>query len=656
MQFRQGIRQFWQNVPHIELILRVITLGLAVGLVMLLLSSLGVFEPLELLSLDLRFWVVRWNKTVKSDIKIVFVEKECRDKLLRDKYATLVDGYANKTKAIGFDLVLPEDSWVDRIWFSADPELSKELDKGIFPDCLRKAFSNNGYPPDGRVDISVTASIEKENPTEKRNVGWEVTDESWISYTIRREKDKLSINDKLNVYDNVEPRNMKFAGSVADSKKVYIAFAKLKGSVESPYNSNNPKKRNAAIKARRKLKEKSRWESSAIQLGKKPLERLEAEHILAPSDRFSKVAKGIGHAHTTASKGEVLRKVPLTIGCEIEGKECVYPYLALQIACDFLHVREENIHVQLGKHIRLVLEERKLFDAGGEVQSDLNNGVVPEALRESFKSRGIPLSDYLSISIEEIDTRWLIDDGDKSFSIKRHEGKFEVCEKGKWAIEIPIDEDGSMYINYVGKFKDNVSILEDMIARDDWPATDIVLVGAGAEDFKEKKDLHKTPLGDHYGVEIQANVIDNIIRNDFLYPIGNWNGVIPLILGLAVGGIWVFRPLSRDSWLTVLFTFYAILSFIIFYFGYWIEFVTPLSALAVIILGYLIHDLRQSDSAESKRLLITLGFSSAIALMLVLSVIMTIRGHKEFGSTIIGTLITSIGAVIVAIITSRKRN
>jgi len=71
-----------------------------------------------------------------------------------------------------------------------------------------------------------------------------------------------------------------------------------------------------------------------------------------------------------------------------------------------------------------------LFSVGLEIQSDLDNGAIPESLRQEFKNNRISLSDDATVSTEEADAGWLITDGDKKYTIKKEDGKLNVLASG----------------------------------------------------------------------------------------------------------------------------------------------------------------------------------------------------------------------------------
>lgn len=67
-----------------------------------------------------------------------------------------------------------------------------------------------------------------------------------------------------------------------------------------------------------------------------------------------------------------------------------------------------------------------LFSVGVEVQSDLNKGIISEGLRQKFENNGVPFSDDASVLVEETNARWLITDRDKTYIVKRQEGKLNI--------------------------------------------------------------------------------------------------------------------------------------------------------------------------------------------------------------------------------------
>ncbi|MEW5736246.1 MAG: adenylate/guanylate cyclase domain-containing protein [Thermodesulfobacteriota bacterium] len=130
---------------------------------------------------------------------------------------------------------------------------------------------------------------------------------------------------------------------------------------------------------------------------------------------------------------------------------------------------------------------------------------------------------------------------------------------------VPVNESGRLLINYLGRAKTFRHISVTDILENRIPASDlsgrIVLVGATAIGIY---DLRVTPFDEVYpGLEIHANVVDNILRNDFLRR-PNWATLVDLaailLLGLALGLMLPRLGVASGTGLAfVLFTAYILL-------------------------------------------------------------------------------------------------
>ena len=103
-------------------------------------------------------------------------------------------------------------------------------------------------------------------------------------------------------------------------------------------------------------------------------------------------------------------------------------------------------------------------------------------------------------------------------------------------IEIPTDEGGNLLINYRGGQKtfphySAYDVIEKTIAPEKLK-NKIVLLGATAIGIY---DMRVTPFAGVFpGVEIHANIIDNILKNNFLFR-PDWIALVDLVIILAVG-------------------------------------------------------------------------------------------------------------------------
>lgn len=73
------------------------------------------------------------------------------------------------------------------------------------------------------------------------------------------------------------------------------------------------------------------------------------------------------------------------------------------------------------------VEANKLqFSIGLEFQGNLDNSIIMEDLKQEFKNNGISLSENAAILIEEIGSRWLINDENKKYTVKKEENKLNI--------------------------------------------------------------------------------------------------------------------------------------------------------------------------------------------------------------------------------------
>jgi adenylate cyclase len=126
---------------------------------------------------------------------------------------------------------------------------------------------------------------------------------------------------------------------------------------------------------------------------------------------------------------------------------------------------------------------------------------------------------------------------------------------GEPASDIPVDDSGSMRINYVGGPGSFAYVsYKDVITGDFDPKLlmgKIVLVGMAATGGG---DLFSTPIsgGQMYGVEIHANAIDTILRGRFVTESGRGISLITILILTAICGVLLPRlTLKRGGLLTI---------------------------------------------------------------------------------------------------------
>jgi len=118
--------------------------------------------------------------------------------------------------------------------------------------------------------------------------------------------------------------------------------------------------------------------------------------------------------------------------------------------------------------------------------------------------------------------------------LKFHEGGVEKVRLGN--IDIPCDFEGKMLINYRGRQKtfkhySFTDIIHDRISAYEF-TNKIVLVGATAIGIY---DIRNTPFDKIFpGLEVHANVIDTILRSDFLYR-SQWVRLMDILIIIGMG-------------------------------------------------------------------------------------------------------------------------
>jgi len=174
-------------------------------------------------------------------------------------------------------------------------------------------------------------------------------------------------------------------------------------------------------------------------------------------------------------------------------------------------------------------------------------------------------------------------------------------------IVIPTDESGQLLINYMGPPQTfpHYSIADILAGRlpKDTFRDKIVLVGATAIGIY---DLRVTPFSSTFpGVEIHANVIDNILHRNFLIHSSVTRFIdlcsillFGLILGLLIPRL---RPIpGMIAAFLMIAAFVAINFFIFFSFNTWLNLIYPLITMATIYLGITIYHYFKEEREKKK--------------------------------------------------------
>jgi adenylate cyclase len=148
-------------------------------------------------------------------------------------------------------------------------------------------------------------------------------------------------------------------------------------------------------------------------------------------------------------------------------------------------------------------------------------------------------------------------------------------------LKIEPDYTGHMQINYRGPRGSYLyKSIADVVTRNFEPGTfkgKIVLVGASATGIGDQRS---TPYGgiDYPGVEVHANVIDNMLHQQFLVRGARqalWDVLVILFLGIPLG-IWMALVQPRWMWFgATLFVPLAAVDYIAFKHSWWLNFTIP---------------------------------------------------------------------------------
>jgi len=76
-----------------------------------------------------------------------------------------------------------------------------------------------------------------------------------------------------------------------------------------------------------------------------------------------------------------------------------------------------------------------LFNVGLKFQSHLDNGIISEELRQEFEENEAPLSQDVTVSLEEAGSRWLITDKSRKYYVRKEERRLHISASPLWHIE-----------------------------------------------------------------------------------------------------------------------------------------------------------------------------------------------------------------------------
>lgn len=313
--------------------------------------------------------------------------------------------------------------------------------------------------------------------------------------------------------------------------------------------------------------------------------------VQPPLQPFSRAAAGYGHATYLKDNDEVFRRQPLVIKSaelveEIPFRELAPGYQLDEDAFQRLawtdrqgqdHTIRYPIDETVLEELRIQLEKsspQRLVDEDRDGEPDDSYFVIKRYQDHFLPAITLSLAlDYFNKEIDDIEVSlgesiyiphpqhydaendlWVPYELETEAAVYDSEGelvepaKTEVLEE----IEIPIDENGNMLINFMGPpsfanpgarqtfpVRSYASYASNPPGLDPnrWPRTralanKIIMVGAFARGIAD--DEKPTPYGLMFGVEIHANALNTILMNKFIRNVPMWMNILTLVLMVMI--------------------------------------------------------------------------------------------------------------------------
>ena len=162
---------------------------------------------------------------------------------------------------------------------------------------------------------------------------------------------------------------------------------------------------------------------SILLLWRRPLAQVDAQ---AKSDRADRSGDGdAGGTGASDNPKEEKWEAPWTIAASVFRESAFWRFmLFLVILVGVRLVFEHQYQVYPKYYIRTMSDFA--FDAGVELQNDLDEGKDSAALRRAFEDHELPLSGGIRITVEQVQDRWRLKDGEQAFTILRRGDSLRV--------------------------------------------------------------------------------------------------------------------------------------------------------------------------------------------------------------------------------------
>jgi adenylate cyclase len=276
-------------------------------------------------------------------------------------------------------------------------------------------------------------------------------------------------------------------------------------------------------------------------------------------------------------------------------KDYFIPAVTLALALEYFNKKPSDVEIVIGKHIRIPSPEYWQISDSVDAAGDSHP-----------KGKWVPYT--IQLTQDEYD--------DQARLIKP--GKRTAIPE----ILIPIDKNGQMVINFMGKRSSesgegnqtfpvrSFSVLANMVRPPDkelWresmvAANKILMVGAFSRGMAQ--DEKPTPRGLMYGIEIHANSLNTILMNNFVKEVPVW---LNLLILLALVSLICFMSSRMPSIVSLLIsivliiTFFFSVSMLFDLTGRLVEFTTPALSMIFCFVSIIVY--RAMTEEKDKKML-----------------------------------------------------
>ena len=106
----------------------------------------------------------------------------------------------------------------------------------------------------------------------------------------------------------------------------------------------------------------------------------------------------------------------------------------------------------LHKPTIITRREPFLFSVALEFKSDLDNRIISEELQQEFEENRMALSQYVTVSVVQPGSEWVITDELKKYSVRKEKSGLNIFKLGIWEVTGRIDAERAVYNSETGRW------------------------------------------------------------------------------------------------------------------------------------------------------------------------------------------------------------